>query len=179
MKIFLVVTTIAEPTPILRALAQGCGAAGWEFIIIGDRKSPAEFQLEGCRFYSLDRQKRLGFRTAALTPIGHYARKNLGYLIALREGAATIVETDDDNWPAPSFFAPKPQRRSASVIDGAGWVNVYRYFTDALIWPRGLPLDAIHSAPVLPPPTEGLVDCPIQQGLADDNPDVDAIYRLI
>jgi len=27
--------------------------------------------------------------------------------------------------------------------------------------------------------TETTADCPIQQGLADKNPDVDAIYRLV
>ncbi|HLL19589.1 MAG TPA: STELLO glycosyltransferase family protein, partial [Rubrivivax sp.] len=38
-------------------------------------------------------------------------------------------------------------------------------------------LDAIHGAmPPLPAPSRVLA--PIQQGLADDNPDVDAIYRL-
>jgi len=60
-----------------------------------------------------------------------------------------------------------------------GHVNVYRYFSEANIWPRGLPLDRILS-PLTPfeslPKAE--VDCPIQQGLANENPDVDAIYRL-
>src|SRR3712207_8325265 len=46
--------------------------------------------------------------------------------------------------------------------------------------PRGLPLDAVQ---VAPPDFQTLpvseVECPIQQGLADENPDVDAIYRLI
>jgi hypothetical protein len=57
-------------------------------------------------------------------------------------------------------------------------VNVYRYFTEVNIWPRGLPLDAVQDE--LPQPAASIeVDCPIQQGLADDNPDVDAIYRLV
>ena len=62
---------------------------------------------------------------------------------------------------------------------GAGWVNVYRYFSTQTIWPRGLPLERIRTDP---PPFDALpvatLDCPIQQGLADDNPDVDALYRL-
>src|SRR5690348_13068659 len=60
------------------------------------------------------------------------------------------------------------------------WVNTYAYFSDAGVWPRGLPLDAVKSAIV---PYEALpvesADCPIQQGLVDENPDVDAIYRLL
>ena len=57
-------------------------------------------------------------------------------------------------------------------------MNVYRYYSDLSIWPRGLPLDAVQRpAPALGAPSES--DCPIQQGLADDNPDVDAVYRLL
>jgi hypothetical protein len=46
------------------------------------------------------------------------------------------------------------------------------------IWPRGFSLDQItKDVPELENNSEH--NCPIQQGLADDNPDVDAIYRLI
>jgi hypothetical protein len=179
MKTCLVVTTIAQPTSVLQALARGCSGAGWEFIIIGDRKSPAEFQMENSQFYSLDRQKALGLKIAGLLPVDHYARKNVGYLIALSKGASFIVETDDDSSPLPDFFERRQGQRAAAVIDRGGCVNVYRYFTDDLIWPRGLPLDSVHCAPKLPPPTDAVIECPIQQGLIDDNPDVDAIYRLI
>jgi hypothetical protein len=54
---------------------------------------------------------------------------------------------------------------------------VYKYFTKTHIWPRGFALEALHK----PLPPYGPVSphvCPIQQGLADDNPDVDAVYRL-
>jgi hypothetical protein len=56
-------------------------------------------------------------------------------------------------------------------------VNLYRYFSDAPIWPRGFPLELLQ-APVPDLPALGARNCPIQQGLADENPDVDAIYRL-
>ena len=110
---------------------------------------------------------------------GHYARKNIGYLLALREQANVIIETDDDNFPTEKFWSERRRDQTVNVVTDAGWVNVYRYFTDENIWPRGLPLDRIRSE--IPPYeslTQELVDCPIQQGLADENPDVDAIYRL-
>ena len=45
------------------------------------------------------------------------------------------------------------------------------------IWPRGFALEKLNSP--LPKKFRLLkVKCPIQQGLADKNPDVDAIYRL-
>src|SRR5262249_38568691 len=112
-------------------------------------------------------------------PTRHYTRKNIGYLLAMRSGARLIVDTDDDNFPRPAFWAERNRQQSTKVLSGTGWLNIYRYFADTTIWPRGLPLDEIQTA--VPPydtlPQE-LVDCPIQQGLADENPDVDAIYRL-
>jgi hypothetical protein len=46
--------------------------------------------------------------------------------------------------------------------------------------PRGLPLDAVHLPNTqLTRLTTDEVDCPIQQGLTDGDPDVDAIYRML
>ena len=179
-KLSLVVTSIASPNPVLRALAEGARGRGHQFIVIGDVPSPQDFHLEGCDFYNLEAQYETGFRTARLCPTRHYARKNLGYLLAMRAGARVIFETDDDNIPREEFWGERVRRKSVPVVKGDGWVNVYRYFTDANIWPRGLPLDEVRR-PV--PDIASLevtdADCPIQQGLADENPDVDAIYRLV
>src|SRR5262249_31382202 len=94
--------------------------------------------------------------------------------------APFIIETDDDNWPLPGFWHTRNNDISVKCLDEAGWTNVYRYFTDAMIWPRGLPLTCIQR-PVAD--INSLVDlqtmCPIQQGLVESNPDVDAIYRLV
>ncbi len=99
----VVVTSIAAPNAALRALAEGCRARGQQFIVIGDVPSPKDFRLEGCSFYGLDEQRETGFRFAEACPTRHYARKNIGYLVALREGAGVIVETDDDNFPGTEF----------------------------------------------------------------------------
>jgi hypothetical protein len=176
----LVVTSINPPNPILRALAAGAVGAGVEFIVAGDTKSPADFALDGCRFLDIAAQHATGFAFAAACPTRHYARKNVGYLVAIQRGARLIIETDDDNWPADGFFAERPRDVSVRGVTDTNWINLYRYFSDATIWPRGLPLDSIHGAL---PPYETLHaeqrTCPIQQGLADENPDVDAVYRLI
>lgn len=178
-KCAVVVTSIAAPNAILKALADGCREHGRHFYVIGDVASPPDFDLSGCDFFSLRRQHDTGFRTARECPVRHYARKNVGYLQAIRDGAGIIVETDDDNEPGSGFWETGTLRRSVPLLSETGWINVYRYFTDELVWPRGLPLSM---AKRRLPPYEGCtvsdVDCPIQQGLADENPDVDAIYRL-
>ena len=178
-RVALVVTTIAEPNPTLRQLAQGCTENDYEFIVIGDEASPETFQLEGCRFYSLEEQRTTGLKFTELCPTRHYARKNIGYLLAMRGGAKVITETDDDNIPNELFWNRRSRKQSARALTDGGFVNAYRYFSDQKIWPRGLPLEHVNDS--LPDfddlPTEN-VDCPIQQGLADSDPDVDAIYRL-
>lgn len=179
-RISIVVTSIAAPNKILRNLARGCSERGYYFIVIGDQASPSEFHIDGCDFYSLQRQKQTDLKFAQICPTRHYARKNIGYLLAARNGASVIIETDDDNIPLRQFWLPRQRIQNVPVLENAGWVNVYRYFSDQNIWPRGFPLERL--AEQLPP-YESLnpmdTDCPIQQGLVDDNPDVDAIYRLV
>jgi hypothetical protein len=175
----LVITSIAGPDhPVLNIFARKSKEHNVPFIVIGDTKSPDGFHLEGCDFYSVDRQKSLGFSIAEILPVRHYARKNIGYLVAIKGGCEVIIETDDDNLPFDDFWKDRSRKAEAHSIDGKGWVNVYKYFSEANIWPRGFALENLLNA--LPEKGGiGTIESPIQQGLADENPDVDAIYRLI
>ena len=175
----VVVTTINAPTRAVVDLAAGAPRLGAEFILIGDSKSPADFHQPGATYLDLDAQRAAGFRYGAEAPARHYARKTVGYLAAIRNGATVIIETDDDNIPRDGFWAPRSPTVRARLAQAPEWTNVYAWYADGPLWPRGLPLDRVRTAP---PPLESLpveeVYCPIQQGLADENPDVDAIYRL-
>ena len=164
----------------MRALVDGLDPAQGQVVIIGDTKSPADFALPGARFLGIEAQHATGLASARLCPTRHYARKNLGYLLAIRGGIDLIQETDDDNLPIDGFFDPVARAAAVPTLQQAGWANVYRYFADGTIWPRGLPLDEIHGAlPAFETLTVETADCPIQQGLANGNPDVDAIFRLV
>ncbi len=174
------ITSIAGPTPALKALATASRRTAFDFILIGDEASPASFELEGCDFYSLERQRQLPFELARICPTGRYARKNIGYLLAMQRGASIIVETDDDTTAFEGFWDSRERTQLVATLAAGGWVNVYRYFSDTKIWPRGLPLEHVRSTvPAYESlPIEEIV-CPIQQGLVSDDPDVDAIYRLL
>jgi len=145
-------TSIAAPTDVMRRIASDARARDMRFFVIGDTKNPADFALDGCDYHGVDAQVASGSRFARLRPTRHYARKNFGYLLAMGEGVDFIVETDDDNMPSDDFYTPLPREMDVACVEGSGWTNVYRYYTDRLIWPRGLPLDAIH--PELPPLSE-------------------------
>lgn len=174
---FLIVTSIAEPTAAVRAYA---ALPGWRVVLVGDRKGPVRVDDPRITFLSLEAQGRLGFAYAAHCPENHYARKNLGYLYAISQGARVIAETDDDNLPLPGWgegidFSP----RAVRTVTGGRYFNAYRAFTTEPVWPRGFPLREITrtdgaAVGAVPGPAEVAV----WQELADEDPDVDAIYRL-
>jgi hypothetical protein len=175
---FVIVTTIQRPTPAMINLAEVLDPFNIPLLAIGDLKGPDGFDLPRVELITLDAQQVGPFEYGRRAPTGHYARKNFGYLVAIARGATCIYETDDDNAPLPNW---RTRSRQIQAIFAAGsrWVNVYSYFTDDLIWPRGFPLDLVRQAAVALEGPEVLVISSIQQGLADGSPDVDAIWRLI
>lgn len=176
-----VVTTIQPPTDAVRALASRLGASAGTLVVVGDGRGPHAYDVAGAQLWTLADQLASPFGLARRLPVGHYARKNVGYLAAIAAGAGCIYETDDDNAPLASW-APRPEVVEAAEVVEAGWVNAYRLFTDETIWPRGFPLDAVRGACVRAPllaPVRRAVRAPIQQGLANHAPDVDAVWRLV
>lgn len=177
----VVVTSIAAPNRILSALAMGASEHHTRFIVTGDTRSPKSFHLPGCSFLDLEAQRRLPFRFAGVCHEKSYTRKNIAYLVAMSEGAKFIVETDDDNFPNPEFWQPRSNWMEAGTVAGVGWKNAYSCFTKNFIYPRGFPLHLARTAEAndLQRESVKLYSCPIQQGLADKNPDVDAVYRML
>ncbi|HEY3285448.1 MAG TPA: STELLO glycosyltransferase family protein [Armatimonadota bacterium] len=175
---WIVITSINYPTESVRRIG-GLGN-GWQPVLVADRKTPADWAQEGFRFLSVEEQARLGLTLGNRLPFNTYSRKNLGYLLALREGAEVIAETDDDNRPYEHFLRDVSPTVMGQRVTSPGWVNIYRLFTEKRVWPRGLPLEAVNASFHSLPATEafGEHDCPIQQYLADGDPDVDAVYRL-
>ena len=183
-KLAFVVTSINSSSPGLTKIGEQALEYGYEAIMVGDRKGPKTFDTPGITFYSLRDQRETSFRTAVEGPVDTYTRKLTGYLIAISHGADFIRETDDDNTPYDSFFAPVPDSIGARKFTSNNrWTNICSAFTDRHVWPRGFPLNEIHNpATSAFAWTEGTKDLSIShvvlQGLADGDPDVDAVYRL-
>ena len=114
----------------------------------------------------------------SILPWNHYSRKNIGYLYALEHGASIIYDTDDDNTPIEdtiTYFSEKSLMLQYQTDASA--VNVYADFGQPRVWPRGFPLKEINQAGS----HQFLLErsfIPIQQGLVNSDPDVDAIFRL-
>lgn len=176
---FTVITSIQNITPSVDQIARAGSRGGLATVVVGDKKSPRETWPSDVEFLSVEDQQSFGFALCDLLPFNHYARKNLGYLLAMSRGGRVLFDTDDDNAPLESWRV-RSERTAARCCRQSGWVNVYRWFSDDHIWPRGLPLVLANERTV--PATTNVsssVTAPIQQGLANGSPDVDAVWRLL
>lgn len=174
---FLIITTINKPSKAVIAFSK---RRDIETVIIGDRKTPADWYCENTTFISVDEQAALNYKINDQIPFNHYARKNIGYIYAIRKNANIIVDTDDDNIPKEDWVFPAFEGEYLVTPSNLGFVNVYKYFTQTNIWPRGFPLDKITSKgyEALNQSKIKKVKIGVWQGLADGNADVDAIYNL-
>jgi len=175
---YIILTTINYPTEGIKTIAKT--KKDWTIIAVADRKTPPDWNCQNVRLLSIEQQKEFDSSFAQQCPPDHYARKNIGYLKAIWDGARIIAETDDDNIPKENFLASLDQSVEGRMVKKSGWENIYRHFTDDRIWPRGFPLEYINQSLEKHSPLTGksVFDCPIQQYLVDGDPDVDAIYRL-
>lgn len=174
---YLVLTTINEPIKILRFIANKAYRNNIRTIIVGDKKTPKNFKLNNSIYLDLEHQYEIFGEFASALPINHYSRKNIGYLYAIKSGSNIIQETDDDNIPYNEFWF-EPENPKFLAKGKKGWVNVFDYFSDEKIWPRGYPLEEVNSSRKIELTRFTGEKFSVYQGMIDENPDVDAIYRL-
>ena len=178
-KTSIVITSIFAPT---EAVTKFAALPDYQLVVAGDKKSPADWSEPNVAYLDVPAQEALGFRMSKKLPFNHYGRKMMGYLHAIREGAEAIVDTDDDNIPYDGWKFPEMEGTFATSAADKGFVNIYKNFTSHHIWPRGYPLDLILNTEHNLKEgdlTQETAKIGIWQGLADSDPDVDAIYRLI
>lgn len=176
--ISVVITSINSPTKAVRKFSS---LVDVKTIVVGDRKSPASYTLNEVDFLGIDDERNSQFLCSRSLPENHYCRKMLGYLVAVQNGSDVIIDTDDDNVPKSDFAIERFDGDYEVTKRDAGFINVYEHFTDSPIWPRGLPLDQILSSrgdKSFVTSKRRNIQVGVFQGLADGEPDVDAIYRL-
>jgi hypothetical protein len=172
----IVITSIFQPS---EAVIKFASHPDCELIVVGDKKTPQGWECKGVRYLSVEGQNTMPFTLSKVMPYNHYCRKMMGYLDAIARGADIIVDTDDDNIPKDDWGFPSFDGFFDCVSGHSGFVNIYQLFTSKKIWPRGLPLHLITNDFALEASlTSGNARVGVWQGLADEDPDVDAIYRL-
>ena len=181
MKTSLLITTINRPNKNIKSFEKNCAKKKWSFVVIGDQKTPKDFRLNYGNYYSVKDQEKFKFKFTDKCYLNNYARKNIGYLISIKNQSDIIIETDDDNYPYKNFFSDKKRTHSAKIVKSKRkWINIYNLFYKKKIicWPRGIPLDKIHNDKIQLGNKKKSVFI-LQQGVCEGNPDVDAVFRLI
>lgn len=181
-----VCTTIFKPSQPIMDMLQ---VEGWHVVVVGDRGA-VPFNLTAQNLVYLDEAAQLDLGThhpnlLKLLPWKHFGRKNLGFLYAVAHGAQMIWDFDDDNGLKRDVKEP---RLPTSDVFGVGFSNECHAFNPYPLmgapnvsvgaWPRGFPLELIRTPckPLLFPSNTSRVA--VLQSLADNEPDVDAIFRL-
>ena len=185
---WVVVTTINAPTDSIKKLTEL--PEPWKIVVIGDKKTKNK-EWDSYKnshkliFLSIKSQLNLNYKTTQYIPYNSYTRKNIGYLYAIEHGAKEIYETDDDN--IFTTFEQLYQNYNETKISYAEnsvttMVNPYAYFGRPSVWPRGFRLYDInldHEKKFYITNPDFITSKPlVYQGLANGDPDVDAIFRL-
>jgi hypothetical protein len=174
---------------------------GVQFYLIPDRKTtPSLMQrVEAARskglrvvYPSLDEQDRflqhIGLG-AEFVPYNTDNRRNVGYLMALADGAEIIISIDDDNFCNPDHdFVGQHVAALTGASEGpyllssdSGWANVMEFLNyepRADAWPRGFPYYARNPVRYTEEPLGGDAIIAVHAGLWTADPDVDAVTRL-
>ena len=174
---WFVITTINNPTAIFKKLTQ---FKDWHGVVVADKKTPQDWNVPGVTFLSVEYQQNCKYKIAKILPWNHYSRKNIGYLYAIEHGAKIIYETDDDNFLIDDDINYLPEHTDCMQYRNENdfLFNPYSYFSQPTTWPRGFPLKAIHKNNTGKMFFESKCFIPVQQGLVNKDPDVDAIFRL-
>jgi hypothetical protein len=172
---WIVVTTIQYPTSQLKKLAT---IEGWHLLVVGDKKTPTDWYLDNCEYLDPVKQINLGYKIADLLPWNHYSRKNIGYLYAIEHGANIIYDTDDDNIPLNGLQPLNNVACLPLLTSSDYFINIYAYFGRPYIWPRGYPLEVIRNSSAYKELPAIYMNIGVEQGMVNEDPDVDAIFRL-
>lgn len=89
---------IQPPTDSVSRLISSISVANSKLIMIGDKKVPAGYDIEHAAFWSLQAQLESEFNLARKLPVGHYKRKDIGYLVAIRAMTNWCVSSNRSVW---------------------------------------------------------------------------------
>lgn len=174
MNKFIVITSIFPPTEAVKKFA---AIDGWQLIVVGDKKTDSKWHCKNVIYLSPEDQMKFPKKVVKQLPWNSYCRKIAGYLYAISHGADIIADTDDDNIPYENWGKNVQFEGEFETIKSSSFINIYKQFTEEHIWPRGYPLNKILEKDTNTNKMKK-AKVGVWQYLADEDPDVDAIYRL-
>ncbi len=180
MNKFIVITSINKKTEAIKKYDKN---GDWNLIVIGDKKTP-NIKLTNGIYLSLRDQKELNFKLISSLPINSYQRINIGYLLALKNGADVIASIDDDNIPLKNWgknllinksLKTKILSSPTKFVDS---LFEHKSISNKNFWHRGFPLEHLTKRKYQKKKNKKNYFIEIEAGLWNIEPDVDAICRI-
>ncbi len=173
----IVTTTINAPTEALRKFA---AMPEWELVVIGDKKTPPDFHIDGAIYVAPEEQEKYDPALSEALGWNVVERRNYGFLWALDMGAEIVAVVDDDNVPLENW--------GEQIFVGKE-IEVDYYETDLLafdpiavtehshLWHRGYPPQLLAKRD-FGEPTRKVFKPDVQADFWNGDPDIDAICRM-
>jgi hypothetical protein len=177
MKKVIVTTTINPPT---KAIEKFDAMSGWHLVVIGDLKTPKDYNLKRGAYYSPEAQETYDKELSDAIDWNCIQRRNFGLLIAHDMGADVVAVVDDDNIPLDGWgenlmigkdVEVNFYETDLPVFDPVGATNY------PSLWHRGFPLQLLSQRDYRRKSLKTL-RFGVQADFWNGDPDIDAICRM-
>ncbi len=173
----IVTTTI---NPITKALHKFQSFTDWDLVVIGDKKTPANYKLDRGLYVSCEMQEKYDKKLSDAIGWNCIQRRNFGLLWAHDMGADIVAVIDDDNIPYDTWGSNVSVGKTLKVsyyktdlpaFDPIGVTN------ENHLWHRGYPLQLIPRRDYSHVETTTITP-DVQADFWNGDPDIDAICRM-
>jgi hypothetical protein len=173
----IVSTTINPPT---EAIERFDAMPGWDLIVVGDLKTPADYKLQSGLYLSPADQAKYDATLSEAIGWNCIQRRNFGLLIASEINADIIALVDDDNIPLTGWgqnvavgseIEVNYYNTELPAFDPVGATNY------PALWHRGFPLQLL-SKRRYDAPEKRRLKVDVQADFWNGDPDIDAICRM-
>jgi hypothetical protein len=177
MKKVIVTTTINPPTEAIRRFD---AMPDWTLVVIGDKKTPADYRLSRGIYVSPEEQAAYDPELSDAIGWNCIQRRNLGFLWAHDMKADIVASIDDDNIPYDGWgtnlmvgqeVTAKFYQTDLPAFDPVGATN------HSHLWHRGFPLQLLPKRDYSRVEERTIVP-DIQADFWNGDPDIDAICRM-
>jgi len=177
MKKIIVTATIM---PVTEAVDKFQRMLDWELIVVGDKKTPANYKLNRGTYLTPAMQEQLDKELSEAIGWNCIQRRSMGLVLAHQQKADIVAVVDDDNIPYEHWGTNLLIGKSVSVqsyqtdlpaFDPVGATNEKR------LWHRGYPLELLSRRDYTKHRTE-TVTPDVQADFWNGDPDIDAICRM-
>ena len=183
MKKFIVTTTINHPTTATLKFVEIAKRDGWEFVVVGDLKTPHdEYEKLELIYLHPDKQSELYPELSEIIGWRTIQRRNIGFVYAYQNGADILATVDDDNIPYDDWGTDLYIGKEVEVDY---YENIRFNIFDPLsitnqshLWHRGYPIEALQRKNDVEYKGKKKITPLIQADLWDGDPDIDAMCRL-